>query len=77
MNEVQRKVVDMVQPHVAEPVLAAGYFSNAKLVDDAFEPRLTARKSAAGLPMNVMLAVTASAVHVFTFGSKWFRPVVK
>lgn len=77
MNEVQRKVLEMVQPHVGEQVVAAGFFSNAKLMDDAVEPRLTARKTAEGLPMNVVLAVTRSAIHVFSFGSKWFKPVVK
>ena len=77
MNDVQRQVVEMVQPHVAEPVVAAGFFSNAKLMDEALEPRLTARKTAGGLPMNIALAVTESAIHAFTFGSKWFKPVVK
>ena len=77
MNAIQRKVIDLVQPHVGEPVIAAGYFSNAALMDAAFEPRLTAKKEAGGLPMNVILAVTRDRIHVLSFGSRWFKQVIK
>ncbi len=78
----------MAQPHVpGEPILAAAIFSRPGAVNMAFEePGLDtwakdrrAKKASGGLPMNVLLVVTASKVHVFDyklsgFGKRLKRP---
>ena len=78
--DLQQRYADSLQPHVPEPILAVGLLSRVGAMGRtllwkasplaAMAHSQLAKKKASGLPTNVVVAVTATRVHLFDFRPK-------
>jgi hypothetical protein len=80
-------MIDSVQPHVDEPVLACGAFSTAGSLTSVGVGKISplasmlmrkkGKSKSGGLPTNVLVAVTATKAHIFGFSPRGSHVVVK
>ena len=76
----RERYLQAVQPHVGEPVIAAGVLSRSGSVARMGVHKVSplvgmimgarAKKASGGLPTNVLVAVTADKVHLFDFSPR-------
>jgi hypothetical protein len=85
--QIMMDLIDSAQPHVDEPVLACAAFSTAGALNSVgvgkaspiagMLMRKSGKSKAGGLPTNVLVAVTATKAHLYSFKPRGSYVVIK